>query len=233
MDDAVLHVPNPMIGFGIPGEPRPQVERTLMKAAAGPPYFYYENVACTPKGVWSQISRFLYEIQPEFVDSKHFCAASRKRGYVHNLPIDNRFPLMPMPPLTISNALPSTKKWWPLWDKRTKLNCILTVVGSAKVTERIRNELQRYGDAEPPPHVQKYVIEQCKRWNLVWVGKNKVATLEPSEMEMLLGFPKDHTRGGGISRTYRYKALGNSFQVRHLKQQISSAIFTNTLFVFQ
>ncbi|KAK1432761.1 hypothetical protein QVD17_09660 [Tagetes erecta] len=30
---------------------------------------------------------------------------------------------------------------------------------------------------------------------------------------MLLGFPRNHTRGGGISRTDIYKSLSNSFQV--------------------
>jgi len=45
------------------------------------------------------------------------------------------------------------------------------------------------------------------------VGRNKVAPFEPDEVETLLGFPRNHTRGGGISRTDRYKSLGNSFQV--------------------
>ncbi|KAG4939194.1 hypothetical protein JHK84_045390 [Glycine max] len=54
---------------------------------------------------------------------------------------------------------------------------------------------------------------QNRKWNLVWVGRNKVAPFEPDEVETLLGFPRNHTRGGGISRTDRYKSLGNSFQV--------------------
>ncbi|PRQ55261.1 putative DNA (cytosine-5-)-methyltransferase [Rosa chinensis] len=48
----------------------------------------------------------------------------------------------------------------------------------------------------------------------VWVGKKKVAPLEPDEVEMLLGFPWDHTRG--ISRTGGYKSLGNSLLVFRL-----------------
>ncbi|CAL5349872.1 DNA (cytosine-5)-methyltransferase DRM2-like [Camellia sinensis] len=209
-DDTVCHLPNPMIGFGVPSEPWRILCRTLPKAAVGPPFFYYENVALTPKGVWSTISRFLYDIEPEFVDSKFFCAAARKRGYIHNLPIDNRFQLLPVPPLTIHEAFPSTKKWWPKWDKRSKLNCLLTCVGSAKLTERIRKAVEN-SDGEPPLDVQKYVLEQCRKWNLVWVGKNKVAPVEPDEMEIVMGFPRNHTRG--VSRTERYKALGNTFQV--------------------
>ncbi|WKA04389.1 hypothetical protein VitviT2T_022433 [Vitis vinifera] len=211
-DDEPIRLPNPMVGFGVPAEPCPVFHRTLPEAAVGPPYFYYENVALAPKGVWSTISRFLYDVEPEFVDSKYFCATARKRGYIHNLPIQNRFPLLPLPPLTIYEALPLTRKWWPSWDTRTKLNCIQTCVGSAKLTDRIRKALEEW-DGVPPMSVQKYVLDECRKWNLVWVGRNKLAPLEPDEVEMLLGFPRNHTRGGGISRTDRYKSLGNSFQV--------------------
>ncbi|KAI4339542.1 hypothetical protein MLD38_024474 [Melastoma candidum] len=219
-DEENIRLPNPMIGFGVPNELSIVVHRRLPEVGMGPPYFYYENVALAPKGVWDTISRFLYEIEPEFVDSKFFCAAARKRGYIHNLPISNRFPLLPLPPQTIHEALPLTKRWWPSWDTRTKFNCLQTCVGSAKLTERIRKALEPY-EGEPPPGVQKYVIEECRKWNLVWVGKNKVAPLEPDEVEMLLGFPRNHTRGGGISRTDRYKSLGNSFQVDTVAYHLS------------
>ncbi|KAK9052408.1 hypothetical protein SSX86_029037 [Deinandra increscens subsp. villosa] len=219
-DDEAIRLPNPMIGFGTPTDGCVVTHRTLPEAALGPPFFYYENVALAPKGVWDTISRFLYDVEPEFVDSKYFCAAARKRGYVHNLPIKNRFPIFPLPPRTINDALPLTKRWWPAWDKRTKLNCLQTVIGSAKLTERIRKALEKWGD-DPPLHVQKYVMDECRKWNLVWVGKNKLAPLEPDEVEMLLGFPRNHTRGGGISRTDRYKSLGNSFQVDTVAYHLS------------
>lgn len=218
-DEATLHLPNPMIGFGVPSDHYFVTDRILPKLAHGPPYFYYENVAFAPKGVWDTMSRHMFDVQPEFVDSKYFCAANRKRGYIHNLPIANRFPLVPLPPQTIHEAFPMTRKWWPSWDPRTKLNCLQTCTASAKLTDRIRKSLDQGG--EPPLHVQKYVIEQCRKWNLVWVGRNKVAPLEPDEVEMLLGFPRNHTRGGGISRTDRYKSLGNSFQVDTVAYHLS------------
>ncbi|XP_017975648.1 PREDICTED: DNA (cytosine-5)-methyltransferase DRM1 [Theobroma cacao] len=219
VDDAI-HLPNPMIGFGVPTEIVQITHRTLPEAAIGPPYFYYENVALAPKGVWQTISRFLYDVEPEFVDSKYFCASARKRGYVHNLPLENRFPLLPFPPRTIHDAFPLTRKWWPSWDTRTKLNCLQTCTASAKLTDRIRKALENHGD-EPPLTVQKFVLDECRKWNLVWVGRNKVAPLEPDEVEMLLGFPRNHTRGGGISRTDRYKSLGNSFQVDTVAYHLS------------
>ncbi|KAF8047214.1 hypothetical protein N665_3142s0003 [Sinapis alba] len=219
-DDEPLRLPIPMIGFGVPNEPGLITQRSLPAIAQGPPFFYYENVALAPKGVWDTISRHLYDVLPEFVDSKYICAAARKRGYVHNLPISGRYQVQPPPKYTISEAFPLTKKWWPTWDKRTKLNCILTVNASAQLTNRIRHALEAH-TGEPPEGAKKYVIDQCKKWNLVWVGKNKAAPLEPDEMETLLGFPRNHTRGGGMSRTDRLKSLGNSFQVDTVAYHLS------------
>ncbi|XP_017234023.1 DNA (cytosine-5)-methyltransferase DRM2 isoform X1 [Daucus carota subsp. sativus] len=209
-----------MIGFGVPNSGMKTVDREIPAAGKGPPYFYYENVAYTPKGVWENMSRFLYEIEPEFVDSMHFSAAARKRGYIHNLPIDGRFPLLPIPPFTIQEALPLTNKWWPKWDQRTKLNCILIRHGSAEDTKKIKEELDKSGP-DPPEHVRKYVLEQCRRYNFVWVGKNKVAPLDPDEIEVIMGYSKYHTRGGGISTTARYQCLGNSFQVDTVAYHLS------------
>uniref|UniRef100_M4CJK4 DNA (cytosine-5-)-methyltransferase n=1 Tax=Brassica campestris TaxID=3711 RepID=M4CJK4_BRACM len=217
-DDELIRLPNPMIGFGVPKEPGIITERPvpIPSIARGPPYFYYENVAMTPKGVWAKMSSHLYDIKPEFVDSLYFCAAARKRGYIHNLPIKNRFEIQPTPHYTIQEEFPLTKKWWPAWDKRTKLNCVLTCIASAQLTNKIRKRLEKH---ERDPAVQKDVVDQCKKWNLVWVGKNKAAPLEPYEMERLLGFPNNHTRG--ISRKDRYKSLGNSFQVDTVAYHLS------------
>ncbi|ONK71483.1 uncharacterized protein A4U43_C04F9120 [Asparagus officinalis] len=217
-DGTSLIIPNPMIGFSLPFKPPRITHRNLPEAAIGPPFFYYENVALAPKGVWETISRFLYDIEPEFVDSKFFCAAARKRGYIHNLPIKNRFPLLPIPPKTIHEVFPTTKKWWPSWDPRTHLNCLQTCIASAKLTERIRSALTE-SDGGPSERIKKWILYECRKWNLLWIGLNKVAPLEPDEVEMLLGFPRNHTRG--ISRTERYKSLGNSFQIDTVAYHLS------------
>uniref|UniRef100_A0A287Q3W7 Uncharacterized protein n=1 Tax=Hordeum vulgare subsp. vulgare TaxID=112509 RepID=A0A287Q3W7_HORVV len=190
-DEEPMPLPNPMIGFNLPGWGL-SMTRVLPELAIGPPYFYYENVARAPKGVWAKISRFLFDIQPEFVDSLHLCAAARKRGYIHNLPTENRSPILPLPPKTIFEAFPHYKKWWPSWDQRTHLNCLQTCMASAKEAERIQQALSSSGNP-PPQSVQKYVRRQCSKWNLVWIGKHKVAPLEPHEIEYLLGFPKDRS----------------------------------------
>ncbi|CAN8270690.1 unnamed protein product [Cochlearia groenlandica] len=222
-EDDLIRLPNPMIGFGVPNEPGLLTHRPvpITQCALGPPYFYYENVAMAPAGAWAQISRHLYDIKPEFVDSIFFCATARKRGYIHNLPINNRFQLQPPAERTIHEAFPSTKKWWPSWDKRTQFNCLLGSKGSAQLTSKIRKDLERHRNGTPPLDVQSKIMFQCRKWNLVWVGKNKVAPLEAYEMEKLLGFPKDHTRGGGISMTNRYKSLGSTFQVDTVAYHLS------------
>jgi site-specific DNA-cytosine methylase len=184
--------------------------RSLSKEATGPPYFYYENVALAPRSVWKEISRKLYDIEPEFVDSKFFCAATRERGYIHNLPVENRAPLRPLPPKTIFDAFPHYKKWWPSWDTRKQLDCLETRVASPNQIKQIECALA--SSSNPPSlTVQKYVVDECRKWNLVWVGKKKVAPLEQDEMEYLQGFPRNHTRG--VANKERYKCLGNSFQV--------------------
>ncbi|KAE8707360.1 DNA (Cytosine-5)-methyltransferase DRM1/2 isoform 2 [Hibiscus syriacus] len=62
---------------------------------------------------------------------------------------------------------------------------VWTGISHAKLTERICKALEAYDD-EPPSSVQKYVLDECCKWNLVWVGKNKVTPLELDEVEMLL-----------------------------------------------
>lgn len=216
--DEFMPLPNPMVGFSLPGDRVRSGDRCLSTLAAGPPFFYFENVALATKGAWATMSSFLYDVQPEFVDSKFFCAAARKRGYIHNLPIENRSPLVPLPPMSIHDAFPRTKRWWPSWDTRRQFNCLQTCVCSAQLTERIRCALASSEDP-PSPTVQKYVMKECRQWNLVWVGRHKVAPLEPGEIELLLGYPEDHTRG--ISKTERYRSLGNSFQVDTVAYHLS------------
>uniref|UniRef100_A0ACD5ZA80 Uncharacterized protein n=1 Tax=Avena sativa TaxID=4498 RepID=A0ACD5ZA80_AVESA len=203
--------------------------RTLPEQASGRPFFYYENVAQAPKDTWSTISETLYGVKPEFVDSMHICATARKRGYVHNLPLENRLRL-PLPPKTILDTFPDYEQWWPKWDERTKLNCLQTCKAPATVTERIQLALAS-SSSPPSPSVQKHVIYLCKKWNLVWTGKNKAVPLEPVEMERLLGFPIHHTRGASI--TERYKSLGNTFQVDTVTYHLSvlKRMFPNGMIV--
>ncbi|TKY69868.1 DNA (cytosine-5)-methyltransferase DRM1 [Spatholobus suberectus] len=148
IDMGMIHFSSPMTGFGIPNEVSPMISRKLPTEVVDKPYFYFENVAIAPKGVWNNIS----------------------------------------PPGTI--------------------------------TDRIRKVLDKFG-VEPPLSVQENVLQECRKWNLVWVGKNKLAPLKYDEYEKLLGFPKDHTRSGGVTQTKKYRALGNAFQVDTVAYHLS------------
>ena len=209
-----------MAGFGIPGLMigRPKEIPIMMQ---GPPYFYFENVAIAPKMEWNTIKRHLNGVDPEFTDSKHFCACRRPRGYVHNLPIKDREPILPLPPKTIFEAFPYAKKYWPEWDTREKFNCINTKRGADGLCELIRDLFAQYGGGLAiPPFRQHEILQAVKKWNLIWVGPGQTAPLELHEVEMLLGFDCDHTRGG-LTMTDRYDLLGNSFQVNTVAYHFS------------
>lgn len=211
--------PEKMRGFAMPGyfvgRPKP-----VPKMMVGPPFFYFENVASTPKYEWDTIKRHLHDVEIEFTDSKFFSASRRPRGYVHNLPIDGRKLIVLEPPMTIAEALPETQKYWPWWDTREKLNCINTRRASDTLCEMIRALCVEYDGVEMPSQRQQEILQASKKWNLVWVGPGYVAPLEPNEIELLLGFDKDHTRGCS-SMTDRYVALGNSFQINTVAYHLS------------
>eukprot|EP01018_Ginkgo_biloba_P039196 Gb_33731 [translate_table: standard] len=209
-----------LIGYGVPGYPIGRRPKELKEFIHGPPFFYFENVAMTPKDVWKTISRHFNGVEPEFVDSKYFSASSRPRGYVHNLPIEGRFQLLPLPPMTIQEAFPQTQKYWPSWDHRSKLNCINTGRVSDVLCKELRSIIKN-SQGKPSLSEQVYILENCKKWNLVWVGPDQMAPLEPHEIELLLGYEKDHTRGAS-SRTDRLQCLGNAFQIDTVGYHLSS-----------
>ncbi|CAM0913455.1 unnamed protein product [Alopecurus aequalis] len=205
----------PMVGFDLPNGSTSISNRKIPDIAKGPPYFYFESVASALHGVQDE-SRFLRDIKPEFVDSKDFCAVKHKRRYIHNLPTLGRFHIDPVQQRTIQEVFTQTRRWWPPWDTRTQLNCIRTKTAPAAVFKNVRltlaNHLNEFG--------RKKILDACMDWNLIWVGPNKVAALEPGEVETVLGLPKDYTRGFTV--TDRYHALGNSVQVDTIAYHLSA-----------
>ena len=125
-----MHLPKPMVGFNLSNGLRSVNNRLPHGPAIG--------------------------LLLEFVDSKYSCAAARKRGYIHNLPLVNVSPILSIPPKTIFHPFPLTKKWWPSWDPRRQFNCLQTCVASAKLLERIRLALTNCEDP-PPVRVQNKV----------------------------------------------------------------------------
>jgi hypothetical protein len=171
------------VGFGLPG--CPVQARYLDEDVKGAPFFYFENVASMPNDEWDRIRRHLFDIEPEFVDSLHFSACRRPRGYIHNLPIEGRRKLLADPPMTIQELLPHTKPFWPAWDPRTKLNCITTRMGSEFLIKKLQiGDGTSLQTSDPSPDQQREILHLCRHWNLVWTAPNIPTPIDEVEIEV-------------------------------------------------
>ncbi|MQM08359.1 hypothetical protein Taro_041218 [Colocasia esculenta] len=186
-----------------------------------PPFFFYGNVVDVSQGTWKKLSHFLYGIEPEHVNSRFFSAFIRDEGYFHNLPKENRFHIIPKPPMTIEDALPRTKKWWPSWDTRRQFSCIsLDTVGVPHICKRLEKMLMD-SHGMLSKEQQMDALHQCKTLNLVWVGEHRLSPIEPSQIEQILGYPVQHTQIQGLELIDRLRALKCSFQTDALGYHVS------------
>ncbi|KAK4265967.1 hypothetical protein QN277_026948 [Acacia crassicarpa] len=200
---------------------RPNPSRCLNRVAAKPPYFFYGNIANISYDSWGKISQFLYALEPEFVNTQFFSAVSRKEGYVHNLPTENRSRILPMPPMTIVDAIPHTKKWWPSWDSRKQLSCIsCETSGISQHCDRLGRILTNSGGILTSEQ-KRDILHHCHALNLLWVGKNKLGPIEPEHLEVILGYPLHHTRIPDVSLSERLNILKYCFQTDTLGYQLS------------
>ncbi|XP_068663149.1 probable inactive DNA (cytosine-5)-methyltransferase DRM3 [Aristolochia californica] len=185
------------------------------------PYFLYGNVADISKQTWAKISQFLYHIEPEFVNTHFFSAFIRNEGYIHDLPQENRFHILPRPAMTIEDTFPQTKKWWPSWDTRKQLSYIRSGnVEMDRICDRIRQILvDSQGVLSREQQVD--ILHQCKNNNLLWVGLYKVTPIEPDQVEKILGYPVGHTQSWASGSKERLRVLRNSFQTDTLGYHLS------------
>ncbi|ERN03270.1 hypothetical protein AMTRI_Chr02g262610 [Amborella trichopoda] len=196
----------------MPFEPSPKPSSGLRETSTDSTYFLYGNVNNIPYEDWETVTRFLFGTIPEFIDSQNFSALSRKEGYAHNLPIDTRTHIDPLPQMTIQDVLPRTRKFWPPWDPRTKLSGTNFSLGLTQLCERL--ERTAAGSKGLPSYVQKEdILHHCKTWNLVWVGPYKLSPLEPEDLEAILGYPRYYTHGSGLDPNERLRLLKDSYQV--------------------
>lgn len=195
--------------------------RCLRSVAAKPPFFLFGNVSNISYDSWTKMSQFLYGIEPEFVDTQFFSALNRIEGYIHNLPAENRFHILPKPPMTIEDAVPRTKKWWPPWDSRKQLSRIYCETsGIAQLCDKLGRVLAESGGI-PTPEQQKYILHYCGGLNLLWIGKYKLGPIEPEHLELILGYPSNHTRAAESDLTERLKLLKYCFQTDTLGYHLS------------
>ncbi|XP_028760065.1 probable inactive DNA (cytosine-5)-methyltransferase DRM3 isoform X2 [Neltuma alba] len=206
---------------GLPKLYKPNPSRCLNRVVMKPPYFFYGNIASISYDSWAKISQFLYALEPEFVNTQFFSAVSRKEGYVHNLPTENRFRILPSPPMTIADAIPLTRKWWPSWDSRKQLSCISCETSEiAQHCDRLGRTLSSSSGVLTSEQKQD-ILHHCHKLNLVWVGKNKLGPIEPEHLEVILGYPLHHTRIPDITLRERLNLLKYCFQTDALGYHLS------------
>ncbi|KAK9086230.1 hypothetical protein Syun_028624 [Stephania yunnanensis] len=186
------------------------------------PYFLYGNVMEITHDTWARISQFLYSIAPEIVNTQFFSALNRKEGYIHNLPTENRSHIHPRSPKTIEDVIPQAKKWWPPWDARKQFSCISSDTrGVSQLCERLERILMN-SRGMVSKEQQIDILHHCKTMNLMWVGDHKLGPLEPEHLEVILGYPSQHTRVSNSSLPERLRSLKYSFQTDALGYHLSA-----------
>ncbi|KAJ1261474.1 hypothetical protein BS78_09G032100 [Paspalum vaginatum] len=188
---------------------------------AKPPYFLYGNVVEIPKHTWHQLTQFLYNVEPELVNSQFFSALTRNEGYIHNLPVEKRHAVVPKSPMTLEEALPFTRQWWPSWDTRKHISAVTTeVAGIEQTCERLgRMVRESRGVLSQEKHMQ--IMHQCRISNLIWVGHDKLSPLEPRHVERILGYPHNHTNLFELNQSERFAAMRYAFQTDTLAYSLS------------
>ncbi|XP_020576949.1 probable inactive DNA (cytosine-5)-methyltransferase DRM3 [Phalaenopsis equestris] len=185
------------------------------------PFFFYGNVADVSQDTWRKLSQFLHGTQPQFVNTQFFSALIRKEGYLHNLPTEGRFHINPKSPMTIEDALPHTKKWWPSWDTRKHVACINSeTVGVSELCDRL-GSVMGSSQGMISKEQQMDIFHHCKAMNLIWIGPNKLCPMEPEHLEQILGYPRHHTDIWDLELPGRLNALKYSFQTDTIGYHLS------------
>ncbi|KAF7063527.1 hypothetical protein CFC21_070045 [Triticum aestivum] len=188
--------------------PRANVRGDLAK----PPFFLYGNVVNITKDAWSEISGFLSGVQPEFINSQLFSALMRREGYLHNLPTERRHVAVPKSPMTIEDAVPSARHYWPTWDTRKHIGSVTSeVAGIEQLCEMLGKTIKdSRGFLSEEKRAQ--ILHQCKMANLIWIGQDRLGHLQPNQMERILGYPSNHTNLFGLNPPDRIAAMKYAFQ---------------------
>ncbi|WOL06699.1 DNA (cytosine-5)-methyltransferase DRM2 [Canna indica] len=205
-----------------PEQLMPNINCNSRGSVSRPPYFFYGNVVDVSRETWRRLSEFLYGTQPEFVNCQYFSAYMRKEGYMHNFPKGRRFHMLPQPPMTLQEAFPQTKRWWPSWDTRKQLSCINT---DTKVISQVCEQLGKMmmnSQGIISDEQKMNVLHQCKTFNLIWAGQYKLSPIEPNHVERILGYPRHHTQILGLQPDERFWVLKHSFQIDALGFYLST-----------
>lgn len=208
--------------YEFPSVMQPRLSQSLGPNVAKRPYFFYGSLGELSPSWWSKISSFLFGIHPEHVDTRLCSPLRRTEGYLHNLPIQNRFNILPKPRLTIQDAMPQMKSWWPQWDIRKHLNG-----GSCSRTNDVTLLCERIGRriaecrGKPTQQDQTLILRHCHTSNLIWIAPNILSPVEPEHLECIMGYPTNHTNIGGGRLAERLKLFDYCFQTDTLGYHLS------------
>ncbi len=189
-----------------------------------PKYFLFENVASMKQQHKEQISE-LIGIEPIRLNSKYFGVQNRDRLFWTNIPNaqvvqDNQ----------ISND-PQKKFSEILLDgvtDREKAKCLLASYCSVATTP---NQLKRYLDGKMGQiiftnisqlELDQLFAEYGKKWSDDLLNNTTIRKLYPVECERLMNLPDNYTEG--VSKTQRYKMLGNGWDVDVVVEILSNII---------
>lgn len=186
-------------------------EYVRVKTLLNPKWFVLENVASMPKKDKDIITKTL-GVEPILLDASLVSAQCRKRLFWTNIP---NIPALQDRNISIANVL------------EVNGDCIARIVN-----RRLKDGKRHDGDKSVP---QTKVIDcrkDQKSGTLTSVQKDNVVVrkvegqitfrpLTPIEYERLQGLPDNYTEG--ISKSARYKAIGNGFHteiIKHILNQI-------------
>ncbi|XP_074276944.1 putative inactive DNA (cytosine-5)-methyltransferase DRM3 [Silene latifolia] len=207
--------------YAMPNPSNTSSGRGIDKMLCGPPYFFYGNVVNLSTEGWQKVSQFLYALEPEFVNSQGFSALNRKEGYIHNLPTEGQFLIKPKSPMTIEEAIPHTKKWWPSWDSRKQLSCINSETkGRSEICNHL-GKMLKDSKGVLTGEQQTKLLYYCRNMNLVWAGTQRLAPVEPEHLDRILGYPINHTQNPAMTLVERLESLRTSYQTDTLGYHLS------------
>ncbi|XP_009146024.1 probable inactive DNA (cytosine-5)-methyltransferase DRM3 isoform X1 [Brassica rapa] len=208
--------------YGFSSAMQPRLSQTLSPDVATRPYFFYGNLSEISPRWCSKISGYLFGIHPEHVDTRLCSALRRTEGYVHNLPVENRFNILPKPLLTIQDAMPHMKSWWPQWDVRKHLSSVACsdIDYATTLCERLGRRLAEC-KGKPSQQDQTIILRHCHTSNLIWIAPNILSPVEPEHLECIMGYPTNHTKIGGARYAERLKLFEFCFQTDTLGYHLS------------
>ncbi len=201
-------------GLGLNGERSSLLFQALaIRDKLQPKYFIFENVASMGKKWRDEISK-LIGIEPVRLNSKYFGVQNRDRLFWTNIPnaqtVENN---------QINND-PQKQFSEILLDgvtDREKAKCLLaSYTGSCSTPNQLRRYLaSKMGQIIftdlTQAELDNLFVQYGKNWTDDLINNTKIRKLYPIECERLMNLPDNYTEG--VSKTQRYKMLGNGWDV--------------------